>query len=252
MALQHQLEALSPDTRPSSMPGYEYFRGYSIYSLPFDSGHVLALRVFPQNDFAPYKSVLHRTPDGEWTVVVDGPRLETACPRYIGAAVKRSDYGSITLDWTGPMTLSITLDEPHLEWTVTMSEPLLNRMVNAVSRVLPNRLWRMPLVSRAFEQIADWLFELGDVTLSGPMPNGQSSIIIPTGIYPIVSATATLDGVDLGHPTRADANPAIGPVRLPARPTFAVGGGYVEIQDAEAYERTRRELRREARPSLAI
>ncbi len=49
-------------------------------------GHVLALRVFPENDFAPYRSIWHRTPDGTWSIYVDGPRVDTACPRYFGAA----------------------------------------------------------------------------------------------------------------------------------------------------------------------
>ena len=35
-------------------PDYEYVRGWGVFALPFDSGHVLALRVFPENDFSPY------------------------------------------------------------------------------------------------------------------------------------------------------------------------------------------------------
>jgi len=34
--------------------GYEYVRGWGVFALPFNSGHVLALRVFPENDFSPY------------------------------------------------------------------------------------------------------------------------------------------------------------------------------------------------------
>ena len=33
-------------------------------ALPFDSGHVLALRVFPENDFGPCRTVWHRDPSG--------------------------------------------------------------------------------------------------------------------------------------------------------------------------------------------
>ena len=45
-------------------PGHEYVKGWGVFGLPFDSGHVLALRVFPENDFGPYRTVWHRDPDG--------------------------------------------------------------------------------------------------------------------------------------------------------------------------------------------
>jgi len=38
-------------------PGHEYVRGSSVFGLPFDSGHVLELRVFPENDFSQYRTV---------------------------------------------------------------------------------------------------------------------------------------------------------------------------------------------------
>lgn len=36
-------------------PDHEYVRGWGVFGLPFDSGHYLALRVFPENDFAPQR-----------------------------------------------------------------------------------------------------------------------------------------------------------------------------------------------------
>ncbi len=59
-------------------PGHEYVKGWGVFGLPFDSGHVLALRVFPENDFAPYTTIWHRDPAGRWAIYVDGPRLDTA------------------------------------------------------------------------------------------------------------------------------------------------------------------------------
>jgi hypothetical protein len=57
-------------------PGHEYVKGWGVFGLPFDSGHVLALRVFPENDFAPYRTLWHRDPAGSWSIYVDGPRLD--------------------------------------------------------------------------------------------------------------------------------------------------------------------------------
>ena len=67
-------------------PGHEYVKGWGAFALPFDSGHVLALRVFPENDFGPYRTLWHHDPAGRWSIHVDGPRLDTACPRYYRAA----------------------------------------------------------------------------------------------------------------------------------------------------------------------
>lgn len=68
--------------------------------LPFDSGQYLALRVFPENGFSPYKTVWHRDPEGQWSIFVDGPRFDTACPRYYGPAC--THIGHATIELPGP------------------------------------------------------------------------------------------------------------------------------------------------------
>ena len=55
-------------------PDHEYVKGWGVMGLPLDSGHYLALRVFPENDFSPYKTLWHRDPDGRWSIHVDGAR----------------------------------------------------------------------------------------------------------------------------------------------------------------------------------
>ena len=48
-------------------PG-DRFSGYAIIGLPFQSGHVLALRRFPTSSIGPgYTAVWHRNPSGRWT-----------------------------------------------------------------------------------------------------------------------------------------------------------------------------------------
>jgi hypothetical protein len=58
-------------------------------------------------------------------------------------------------------------------------------------------------------------------------------------MYFIDEAEATLDGIDLGRPTRSDTNPIIGGVPLPARGILAIGQAAWEILDPVEYERTR-------------
>lgn len=243
MDLARELDSLPAVVRPSPLAGFEYVRGFGVFSLPFDSGHVLALRVFPENDFAPYRTVWHRAPDGGWVIHVDAPRLDVACPRYYGAAAREVAHARIELEWTGPTTLSVGMDAPRLEWTVTMAETPLVRAVNAVSAALPERLWRWPPTLRLFERLAGRLFDLGDVTLSGRAPNGQRGVLMPRRIFPVAASSARWEGRDLGSPARVPANPAIGELRLPAGPVFAVGGAYFEMADPEEYRRTREELR---------
>jgi len=62
-------------------PDVEYVYGWGIFGLPFESGHVLALRVFPHSSFGPYRTVWHRDPGGGWSIHVDGPEVDSACPR---------------------------------------------------------------------------------------------------------------------------------------------------------------------------
>lgn len=242
MNLARELEAIQPIARRSPWLGYEYVRGYGVFALPFDSGHVLVLRVFPQNDFAPYRTVWHRTPQGVWSIFVDSPRLDIACPRYYSAAAKRNLSARISLKWSGPMDLSIEMETPRLQWNVSMTTTPLVRLMNATSQRIPESLWRTPMMLRAFERIGGMLFDLGDVTLSGNAPNGQFSILMPSRMFPIAAASARLDGEDLGQPTRSKENPSIGEFQLPARPIFAVGHGYSKIQDPDEYERTIAEL----------
>jgi hypothetical protein len=86
MNLKAELEHLMPSVEPSPWRGHEHVRGYGVFGLPLSSGHTLALRVFPINDFAPYVTVWHQTPDGAWSIYYQAPRPDIACPRYYGPA----------------------------------------------------------------------------------------------------------------------------------------------------------------------
>lgn len=71
--LSAQLSDLPAVRGNAPWPHHEYVRGWGVFGLPFGSGHVLALRVFPENDFSPYRAVWHRDPGGRWPIYVDGP-----------------------------------------------------------------------------------------------------------------------------------------------------------------------------------
>src|SRR3712207_2745073 len=102
MELASELERIQPRTISSPWPGHEHVRGYAVMALPFSSGHVLGLRVWPENDFAPFVSVWHRTPGGEWSMFNDAPLLEATCSRYWGPILREARLARIRLSWTGP------------------------------------------------------------------------------------------------------------------------------------------------------
>ena len=204
-------------------PGHEYVKGWGVFGLPFDSGHVLALRVFPENDFSPYRTLWHRDPEGRWSIYVDGQSADTACPRYYGQACSRIGYSTIRLDWTGPASLRVTVDEPALAWTLTARQTPMLRVMNAISPRLPLTTWRSPRLVHAREVMAQRMLGLGEIRMSGTMPSGHEGILMPQRMYLIDETTAVLDGTDLGRATHVTPNPDIGGVPLPARGVLAIG-----------------------------
>lgn len=241
--LASQLSGRPASRGPAPWPGHEYVKGWGVFGLPFDSGHVLALRVFPENSFGPYRTVWHRTPGGQWSIHVDGPRLDTACPRYYGPACEHTGFAGIDLSWTGPASLRVTMDSPSLDWTLTArSTPLLTAL-NAMSSALPLASWRPRVLVRSRERLARAL-GLGRLQMTGVMPSGHVGTLMPQRMYYIADARATLDGTDLGRPVRLDHNPRIGEVPLPARGILAVGQAAWQILDSAEYERTRAETAR--------
>jgi hypothetical protein len=222
-------------------PNHEYVRGWGVFGLPFDSGHVLALRVFPDNDFAPYRTVWHRDPAGAWSIYVHGPRLDTACPRYYGPACTRTAFARIDLAWTGPAALRVTVDEPRLEWDLVATQTAVLAALNAVSPRLPRWTWRAGALLRARELLAEHVLRLGTIRLAGTMPSGHAGLLMPQRMYFIDASTAVLAGQDLGRPATVAPNPHIGGVPLPARGVLAIGEAAWPIRDPAEYARLRAE-----------
>jgi hypothetical protein len=220
--------------------GQEYVNGWGIFALPFESGDVLALRVFPQNDFSPYRALWHRDPSNRWAIYVDGARLDTACPRYFGSACEHSGFADIDVTWTAHDSLRIQMTDPALDWTLTANTTRLLAFVNAISAKLPAASWRPRSLVRAREHLANRL-GLGDIQLNGAMPSGHLGQLMPEQMFFIDDARATLNGVDLGRPVRLASNPAIGDFRLPSRGVLVKGGAVWDVLDPIEYERTRAE-----------
>lgn len=244
MQLAAELTTTETGVIRSPWEGHETVRGFAVMSLPFTSGHVLAARLIPQSDFGPYSTLWLRRPDGRWSIHVDGPLLEVACPRYWGAAAEVNAFADIDVTWPGPNTARMTVDEPALEWTFTMSQGPVLAFVNAIHAALPLGSWRSSALIAARERLAEHVLGTGPVDLSGRLPNGMPGTMMPGRIYRIHAATARLDGVDLGPPVRAAEVPRLGDFALPSCPLFAVGEAHVETPDRDEYERLARAVTR--------
>jgi hypothetical protein len=244
--LRDRAAAILPGRGDPPWPGHEYVRGWGVFGLPFDSGHVLALRVFPQNSFAPYRTVWHRDPAGRWSIFVDGPSADTACPRYYGEACERVTDSRIDLDWDGPRTLRVKVDEPALDWRLTVGRSPLVETLNVIGTALPVGTWRSRTVQRA-RQIAARGLGLGRIELSGPMPSGHDGLLMPERLHLIKGSAATFEGVDLGRAARVRQNPTIGGVALPARGVLSFGQAVWPIRDQDEFDRLRSAVNEEAR-----
>jgi hypothetical protein len=215
--------------------GFEQLTGWSILSLPFSSGDVLGVRVFPFSDLAPYRSVWHRDPAGNWSVYVDGPSLEIGCPRWWGPALHSAALAKVGVEWTGPRALRITMPEPALDWTITLSERPMEAAMNLMSRPMPAWSWRPRPLRAMREMMAHRVLGMGRIRLDGLVPAGMPVVMMPELIYGVDTSQALLRGVDLGEITVAPAEPRVGDFPFPVRGALAIGDFRARITDEQAY-----------------
>jgi hypothetical protein len=194
--------------------------------------------VFPENDFAPYKTVWHRDPAGHWSIYVNGPRFDTACPRYYGPACTHVGRATIDLTWTGPMSLRVTIDQPALDWTLNAAETRVLGALNTIGARLPTWTWKPRALLGARELLARHVLHMGDLRMRGTMPSGHIGTLMPERMYFIADSTASLDGADLGHAARVTPTPDIGGFPVPARGVLAIGQAAWPILDRAEYART--------------
>jgi hypothetical protein len=222
LALRAEQRAELPDSM------WERFRGYGVMGLPFDSGNVLALRRFAASSLGPgYASVWHRTPTGRWTFYANvEPSL--SCARYFSASVAEAVTGEVTVSWTGAHQLAVTVPAAPLEWTIDLEATWRTEVMNAVARMLPERLWRSPRVLTAMSGVARRLLDAGAVGLWGHASNGHRFIANPRRIWMVAASTATLRGESLGAPEPLPEQASLRDFHIPQRGIFALGDALFE------------------------
>lgn len=235
MDISRQLQSIEPKVSTSPWTGYEYIRGYAVFVLPFSSGHLLGLRVWPQNDFGPYASIWHCTPEGAWSIYTDGPSLKTTCSRYWGPALRHAELTNIDLVWTGPNKLRVEMQKPEMAWKMSMVAPPTLQKINKLNTTLPLWTWKPAPLLRIREWMAKRFLDMGNVRFSFLSASGHKTIIMLEQTLIIKSSKAKWKGESLGEMIRLDYNPTIGEVSLPKQPTFVIGQAHMRIKDSEEY-----------------
>jgi hypothetical protein len=211
----------------------ERFSGYGIWSLPFASGHVLALRRFPASSIGlAYSAVWLRDPAGRWTIFSDA-RPDLSCARYASAALDATITTPIRLYWAGPGVLRVEVPG-RLSWEITLRTSRLTRACTAALRVIPPVAWRSRTVLRTAEWLAGTLLAGSRVAMHGHMPNGHRFRAAPRAILSVASSRAILDGIDLGPVRPHGVPPRLGEVRLAQAGIFSVGDLWFEREAARA------------------
>ena len=192
--------------------------------LPFQSGHVLALRRFSASSIGPaYTSVWHRAPTGEWTFYQD-VSSELACPRYFGPALARTLQRHVDLDWLSPTQLAVRVDGGRdVELHVSLATSPATRLMSAAAGRVPAPLWRSAALLRSMSYAASHVLGAGRLTLTGRVPAGQRFAVQPRDVFLVSASHATVAGVDLGEMGALDEQSRLGDFWLPQRGLFVVG-----------------------------
>lgn len=210
----------------------ERFSGYGVMGLPFASGHVLALRRFNASSIGPgYRSVWHRAPGGAWTFYSDIEPLQS-CGRFFGAEIERAVQCPIEISWPGPRRLVVRIDEDDFEWQADLAPTAATHALNAMSRRMPDALWRNRAVLSMMARMAGPMLRAGRLGMHGLASNGQSFIANPMMIWTIARSDARLGREPFGPPGALGEQTRLGDFWIPQRGLFAMGRTFFEPFDA--------------------
>jgi hypothetical protein len=221
MLARHIVASFERDA-PLPDGGGDRFSGYAIIGLPFQSGHVLALRRFPVSSIGPgYTAVWHRDPSGRWTFYSTVPP-EVSCARYFGREVERNVVASADIAWGDSMSFTVFVGTA-IRWHVTLGTSLATRLLSTFAGVIPEQAWNRPAVLRLMGMAARATLGTGRLNLTGLTPNGYRFAGAPRRLWLIESSQAVVDGVSLGPVGPLVNQASLGDFLLPQKGLFAVG-----------------------------
>jgi len=222
-----ELTEIDPDLPSGSG---DRFSGYGVMGVTFAAGHVLALRRFPASSLGyGYSAVWYRDPHGRWTFWSD-VSPQSSCARFFGEAIDEAVRLPITLRWDGARSLHVMVGT-EVDWRITLGATPGTVAMNLGMRILPERLWRHPGVLRALGWIAGHALDLGEICLTGRVPNGQRFLANPYRIWRVSDSSAVVRGIPLGPPGPLAVQAMLGDFAIPQRGVFILGRAHFETFD---------------------
>jgi uncharacterized membrane protein YbaN (DUF454 family) len=202
------------------------FAGYAVIGVTFRSGHVLALRRFPASSVGPgYTSVWHRNPSGVWTFYSTVPP-EQGCSRYFGGEIHRNIVTPIEIMWSSPTQFRVRAGEA-LDWTVTLTESAMSRMMNAGARAVPESWWQKAAMLKAMGHAARFLLGTGRMNLAGTTPNGYEFVANPQRVWLIDYSRAVIDHTETGPIGPLTRQAHLNDFLIPQRGVFAIARAFM-------------------------
>jgi hypothetical protein len=207
---------------------------YGIESCPFASGDILCSRHVLASSFGPaYTAIWHRDPDGDWHFYQDVPPRQ-GCARFFGKALAEITVLPIETQWDGPRLLRIVAPG-RIECQLDLSSTLATRAMNLMGSLMPDTLWKNPTVLAAMAPVAGVALGVGELRLTGRVPNGQRFIANPLSIWTVPSAKAIIDGRNLGAVAPLREQPKLGDFWIPRTGLFAIGRAFFDAFDPKIH-----------------
>jgi hypothetical protein len=210
----------------------ERFAGYAVIGLPFQSGHVLALRRFPVSSLGTgYTSVWHREPGGKWTFY-STVAPEQSCSRYFGGEVEENLHAEVRIEWSGPDEFRVLVEASRpLIWEIKLTTTLASRLLNSVADLLPDSWWQNRVMLRIMGLAGRFLLGAGKMNLAGATPNGHEFIANPQRVWLVKSSRALVNGADIGPVGPLSAQAQLNEFLIPQRGIFAIARAFMKKRD---------------------
>lgn len=217
------------EAEKSLPPGEEErFNGMGVMGIPFESGHVLALRHFVASSVGRgYTSVWHRNPAKEWSFYADhDPRL--TCTRYFGKEAKHTYLEPVVIEWLDDFSFQVSVRRAALTWLVRASSTPATILLNGIGSLLPDSAWRNEFILGLMGKVAGAALGVAKIGLTGIVPNGQHFTANPKTIWLIKESRATMNGVDFGKPAPLKEQAGLADFWIPQKGILAFGQAYFD------------------------
>ena len=209
----------------------EPFHGLICPGIGFESGHTIWLFRFEETPtpIGGYSEVYLEGPDGTLTPYTDPGEAAAYVTAY--HEFDRIEAAEITWERVDHDELAVTMeaaDGTTLEVRATLEPTIRSRAMDALIAVTPEAVGRTRLGNAVSSLSYDRVMNSGGTKLRGRTDTGREYWGDADRLLPVVSATATLDGADLGEMAPSRSTRELGDIRTALGPHVVFGRLHLE------------------------